>query len=234
MKNFFLPVAFLATIMFSSCTSESKIEDSSITTNSAFARLGNDDFKNAQTQYLAMLKSSEYKDYKNSLKSFFSNLPFIEKMPTSDAEWSNWISDNIDSTKYDKIQDFESDYNNLTSKLNVVLGKNQQLFEYLSKADSKQFAEIFNLGLNLPVVSYPQNTSSCIETCINNHDAQMTALENAYHSSQIDTVFIVGGSDPGSPAYNSGWGSAFMNQEKFEEDSVNLAIQYNQCVGGCN
>ncbi|MFP5436296.1 MAG: hypothetical protein ACLGH8_00735 [Bacteroidia bacterium] len=136
-----------------------------------------------------MLNSSEYKDYKNSLKSFFSNLPFIGKLPSSDQEWNDWINSNIASTKYKNKIEFDNNYSSLSNKLNIVLSKNKQLFEYLSKADSKQFGEIFNLGLNLPIVSYPQSTSSCIENCIDNHSAQMTALESAYHSSQIDTVF---------------------------------------------
>lgn len=180
--------------------------------SSSTAKVTSDQLSKAKTQFIDMMKTSEYTIYSDALKAF------VDKMngnailfPTKD-KYMDWIAQNLSKTKFTSTEEFSLMIDDLLAKNSILETKNAQLFAYISEADSSQFLEIVQPSLGkLPTVTA---LNSCVNDCINDCEFALNGNEYAY-------------------SLDYGTNNHFFAQQYYWERYKSICDSLSGCVGGC-
>ena len=185
MKKLALIVLGLVFFTIISCTNEDKDEQSQIENSKNF-RLVSGDLERAKELFLNMIRTEDYKRFMDVTNDFVSKMNYNIVNVRSKEEYMNWISSNLNLTKFASVEDFERSLDDMITKQSVLMSNNTEIYSYLDNAEPDQILEIIEPSLGLPPTLYEVNSCSdgCINTCFNSLDVldSVTALQYAASS----------------------------------------------------
>lgn len=229
MKKILLPSIFCAFAFFYSCSSDSDtVTDKNTQVNTESSanshRLNNTDLDTARQLYADMTKTTEYTDYKASLRAFNeklhpNNISYVEK-----SDWMDWIRVNISATTFNSVQEFESMFDDSVNKLTILMDSNRTVYDFLLNADVDQINIITKPERGF-IPNPPVTTNGCIEDCMDTADA-------AFDSAQADhDAAIEAAGSMINPAM--ALGVILGADRKLDDRNLEIAMEYNGCAGNC-
>jgi hypothetical protein len=224
-KLLYLVTAGIICLAYFSCSSENEVAiDDSSHAASAF-RIADPDVGTAKSLYITMMSSTEYNDLKSSIAAFNAKLKNHDISFPEKAKWMAWINEEISTTSFTSVSEFETMYDDSVSKLAKMMAANKTLFDFLGKADNDQIGIITG-----PEFDPPGHTteSDCIDGCIEDFEngeavggiMLNSALENAF--SYYNPLNPMGRFYRITSAFQSFWN--FRN---------NLIDVFGTCVNNC-
>lgn len=216
-------------LFYLACSTESNEVTANPDSNSAAFKpksLTTNDFETAKALYLAMIASQDYIDYKQSLKDFNAklnaNVTFSRK-----SDWMDWININISTTSFTDTAEFETMYDNSINLLSNIARENTALCDYIIGASGNQLIQIITPGKyeGLPGECPISVNQECFDNC--------AAIYEAAYDYQYYTCYMI---EWWEALRAGGYEGIQMLRESDRilfNLGVQLAIEFNQCVGNC-
>lgn len=172
-----------------------------------------------------MMTTTEYTEYKASLRAFNIKLKNTAVTFTNKSDWMNWINDSISTTDFvDKVE-FETMYDDMADKFSDLVKQNEDLFDYIANADADQIEVILIPGI-VEVPDYPYTTSqTCLDDCIATCDAAIDDLVDEWNSNVAMAGYM-------APEY--ALAQIMEADRRYDIKYIEIAMEFNSCAGMCD
>lgn len=225
MKKFFFFGLCSLSLVFA-CTNDGDSNASAKTTFDQSARLGIIDVATAKQMYINMTATQDYIDFKKSIKDFNALLGGKNAVSfDTKAKWLTWINTNLSLTSFQSVNHFETMFDDMVSKAQILLDANSDLFEFIGKADKNEI--IIVVAPEIGDGTVPEHTyspSSCLDDCIEAYELADAEVREEYFDSldypagDIFSAIFLG-----------------MSLREYEHMIYEvLPLQFNDCASGCD